>query len=575
MSTSSSHVSYTPQCSVGSAYTVAKRSTRSSEIRYGWVTSRSRTASRHRVAPAGEVAEELVVEGRLPEQLLQRGVLGRRVLEHPHHVGVLVAEEELHRPVLVALEPRARREEGPDLRVLARREGREDVPLLDELLLHVLDPGQPLEGRGQLVRGQQRPGRVQLVEEQLHPQLGHLVLDDEEQLVVLRGLAARVLGREQRPEVEVVPVRHRLREVGGDALLEGALGAVGGVAHGAIVPAPSRTGGPPAARRRADGARPAVPARRVVRHRPPGRGSLGRTALCVRMAPRGAAGCLASSCRRPSASPCPGGRPVSRSGGTRLRSTATVLGTLLVVVLEMAFLTGVWHLGDDLAREREAAAVLSGTLAPLTSATAPTAVDAVRAAVADLRTAGMDTAPGTPGADVAVRTVAFAAEPGSAAALANLRRADAALHDHLEDATSDRGWLAFGIHAGPPRPRLDRLVRVVPAARRPPPRRRAPPHRPAGRRPARAPAPRPGPEQRRPHRRRRGRRRRLLRQPRRPARSSAARRRSSSAGTSPTSSARTATLVAAMMLAAPGPATSRCGCGSCGATGARSSPTGR
>ena len=137
---------------------------------------------------------------------------------------------------------------------------------------------------------------------------------------------------------------------------------------------------------------------------------------------------------------------MSRSGGTRLRSTATVLGTLLVVVLEMAFLTGVWHLGDDLDREREAAAVLTGILAPLTPETAPTAVSAVEAAVADLRATGMETTPGSAGGDVAVRAVVFAADPGSGPSLSNLRRADVALRDHLEDATSDRAWLAAAIH---------------------------------------------------------------------------------------------------------------------------------
>ena len=80
----------------------------------------------------------------------------------------------------------------------------------------------------QLVGGEQRTGRVQLVQQQLHPQLGDLVLHDEEQLVVLHRLAARVLRRQQGVEVEVGAVRHRLREVGGDPLLQHALGPVDG-----------------------------------------------------------------------------------------------------------------------------------------------------------------------------------------------------------------------------------------------------------------------------------------------------------------------------------------------------------
>ena len=94
----------------------------------------------------------------------------------------------------------------------------------------------------EVVGGQQRPRRVQLVQQQLHPQLGDLVLHDEEQLVVLHRLAARVLRRQQGVEVEVGAVRHRLREVGGDPLLQHALGPVDGVASslmGALCPVSS------------------------------------------------------------------------------------------------------------------------------------------------------------------------------------------------------------------------------------------------------------------------------------------------------------------------------------------------
>jgi hypothetical protein len=42
-----------------------------------------------------------------------------------------------------------------------------------------------------------RNGGFQLVDHQLHPQLGHLMLHDEQHLVVMRRLAARLLGAEQ------------------------------------------------------------------------------------------------------------------------------------------------------------------------------------------------------------------------------------------------------------------------------------------------------------------------------------------------------------------------------------------
>ena len=67
---------------------------------------------------------------------------------------------------------------------------------------------------------QQGPGRAQLVEQQLEPQLGRLVLDDEQQLVVLRRVAARLLRGEQQVEPQVVAVGHRRAEVALDALLE-------------------------------------------------------------------------------------------------------------------------------------------------------------------------------------------------------------------------------------------------------------------------------------------------------------------------------------------------------------------
>jgi hypothetical protein len=58
------------------------------------------------------------------------------------------------------------------------------------------------------------------VEEQLEPQLRRLVLDDEEQLVVLRWFAARVLRREQLVQREVVAVGHAPAEVALDLRLD-------------------------------------------------------------------------------------------------------------------------------------------------------------------------------------------------------------------------------------------------------------------------------------------------------------------------------------------------------------------
>ena len=139
---------------------------------------------------------------------------------------------------------------------------------------------------------------------------------------------------------------------------------------------------------------------------------------------------------------------MSRTGRTRLTTAATVAGTLVVVVLEMALLTGIWHLGDGLDRQREARSVLTGTLATLTTPAAPADLAAVRSAVDGLRPAGVDTAPGSAGAAVVSAADVLAADPGDPAALAGLRRADTALGADLADATTARAWTAFGIHAG-------------------------------------------------------------------------------------------------------------------------------
>ena len=127
------------------------------------------------------------------------------------HRRVLVAEQELDLPVLPALEAAARRERGPDRRVLGRRHRREHVPGVDHLLHDLADAREHLEGALQLVARDRADGRAQLVQEQLHPQLGHLVLDDEQHLVV--RARAQVLRAEHLVEMEVVAVAHLAAEV--------------------------------------------------------------------------------------------------------------------------------------------------------------------------------------------------------------------------------------------------------------------------------------------------------------------------------------------------------------------------
>ena len=84
-----------------------------------------------------------------------------------------------------------------ELHVLARRQRGQHAPLLEQLALDLLDAREALLGGPEVVDGEVREHRVELVDDQPHPQLGRLVLDDEQQLVVVLGLAQRVLGVEQ------------------------------------------------------------------------------------------------------------------------------------------------------------------------------------------------------------------------------------------------------------------------------------------------------------------------------------------------------------------------------------------
>jgi hypothetical protein len=68
----------------------------------------------------------------------------------------------------------------------------------------VLDAGQPLEGRRDVIGADERHGRAQLVDKELEPQLGHLVLNDEQHFVVV--IRDGLLGVEQAVEVEIAGV---------------------------------------------------------------------------------------------------------------------------------------------------------------------------------------------------------------------------------------------------------------------------------------------------------------------------------------------------------------------------------
>ena len=83
-------------------------------------------------------------------------------------------------------------EDGPSTvaepHVFRRRQRFQHRPLLGQLPQHLLAARADLLAGPDLVALQVRDRRAQLVDHQLHPQLGDLVLDDEQHLVVVRRL---------------------------------------------------------------------------------------------------------------------------------------------------------------------------------------------------------------------------------------------------------------------------------------------------------------------------------------------------------------------------------------------------
>jgi hypothetical protein len=122
------------------------------------------------------------------------------------HRALLVAEHEFDQPELIRLKARRPPERTAKGRVVARRECREHVPGLDELGHDPSHARQHLEGRLEIIGADPVAGGAQLVTDELQPQLGGLVLDDEQHLVVLSRPGT--LRREELIEREVVAIAH-------------------------------------------------------------------------------------------------------------------------------------------------------------------------------------------------------------------------------------------------------------------------------------------------------------------------------------------------------------------------------
>ena len=70
------------------------------------------------------------------------------------------------------------------------------------------------------------------MDHQLQPQLGHLMLDDEQHLVVIWRIRQRYLRRQQRRQLQIAAVTEPVTQIGGDALFKRAL--VVGRAHAQV-----------------------------------------------------------------------------------------------------------------------------------------------------------------------------------------------------------------------------------------------------------------------------------------------------------------------------------------------------
>src|SRR3954470_11168839 len=170
---------------------------------------------RHRESAAREVAQVLVVQARRFEELFEvAGLLGIEAMQL-HALGALVTEQELNGPELERLQPGRRSEHAAELGIFGRRERLEHRPLLEELALHLLYAREDLEAGLQAIAAHVGDGGGELVDHQLHPQLGHLVLHDEQHLVVVQR--ARALGGQELLEAEVAAIRRVGGELGNDA----------------------------------------------------------------------------------------------------------------------------------------------------------------------------------------------------------------------------------------------------------------------------------------------------------------------------------------------------------------------
>ncbi len=161
---------------------------------------------RHRHASAAKVGQQFFEQTRRFKRRRQPGVPLRLVLVVAHHRRVLVAQHEFENPVLRRLKPGRLAEYVPKLRVFARRQCVQNLPLVVQLVLNMPHTGEILDGWTQRIPPQVLDSAIQLVNQQLDPQFSDLVLNDEQHLVVVRRIAERHLRGQQLVKLQITRV---------------------------------------------------------------------------------------------------------------------------------------------------------------------------------------------------------------------------------------------------------------------------------------------------------------------------------------------------------------------------------
>ena len=142
------------------------------------------------------------------ERVLKLPVVVEIVREPRQRASILAPQLELEHAVLWRLETRCRAQRVAKRGVLRRRQRGQHGPLIDQLMLHLFDAIQHLDALRQLIVLQKQDGGIDLVDHELEPQLRHLMLDDEQHLVVLGRVADRLLRGEQPVELQIGLVAH-------------------------------------------------------------------------------------------------------------------------------------------------------------------------------------------------------------------------------------------------------------------------------------------------------------------------------------------------------------------------------